>query len=74
MLKKNKEYQFPKKTNKKKFLQVLPQIKCQKMKSINLIQLKNKTPFKEAKFNKNKKKLKATIVILKRKINSTERE
>jgi pyruvate/2-oxoacid:ferredoxin oxidoreductase alpha subunit len=44
------------------------------MKSINLIQLKNKTPFKEAKFNKNKKKLKATIVILKRKINSTERE
>jgi len=26
------------------------------MKSINLIQLKNKTPFKEAKFNKNKKK------------------
>ena len=56
MLKKNKEYQFPKKTNKKKFLQVLPQIKCHKMKSINLIQLKNKTPFKEAKFNKNKKK------------------
>jgi hypothetical protein len=45
------------------------------MKSINLIQLKNKTPFKEAKFNKNKKKkLKATIVILKRKINSIERE
>jgi hypothetical protein len=40
----------------------------------NVRGLKNKILFKEAKFNKNwKKKLKATFVILKRKINHIER-